>query len=426
MRYKQAVLPRGAKLYYVKNTTSKTTMVDVMFPCGSRCDTIPGLAHFTEHMFFTGTKTMKKEEVVSRLDKFVNTNAYTNCKEIVFTANVFTSEFKDYLDMLATIITESDFKQKMVDQEIKVVQQEIARYSDDFRRHMYYFNSYNMTKREEYKYAVTGTKKSVATIKSKDVKQFVKKYFVVENMEIFVASPLSFEKVKSLISSRLEAKLNTNKNFEHLPMFTEYTVDKSFYSIKQKDIGKCYLSINFDVNSHIKDFEKKRKLWLMVNMMNNMSDGIMNDMRIKKSLVYGCWFNQSYTDKDCALTFSTECDKENLDEVILTLNEYLKRMLKDKFTMAQLLKAKREFDYSEDVREPSAYYNLYKLRDIRIYDKVLSDKWLKTMTQKVTIDDINELFAEIFHNPKVSVSVYGGVTKNEIMSKKEFLSHFDI
>ena len=51
-RYKQINLSKGGKLYYVKNNISKSTMVRISFDCGSRVDTIPGLAHFTEHMFF--------------------------------------------------------------------------------------------------------------------------------------------------------------------------------------------------------------------------------------------------------------------------------------------------------------------------------------------------------------------------------------
>ena len=58
-QFKRVKLKDGAILYYAKNNISKTTLVDVDFACGSRCDTIPGLAHFAEHMFFTGTKKHK-------------------------------------------------------------------------------------------------------------------------------------------------------------------------------------------------------------------------------------------------------------------------------------------------------------------------------------------------------------------------------
>lgn len=63
MKYKNFILPHGGKLRYVKNNISKTTSVEIDFYCGARCEKIPGLAHFTEHMFFTGTKDLNKEQV---------------------------------------------------------------------------------------------------------------------------------------------------------------------------------------------------------------------------------------------------------------------------------------------------------------------------------------------------------------------------
>ena len=66
MKYKQTDLPHGGKLYYVKNTVNESTALDISFDCGSRCNTIAGLAHFTEHMFFTGTNTLSKEDIAKK------------------------------------------------------------------------------------------------------------------------------------------------------------------------------------------------------------------------------------------------------------------------------------------------------------------------------------------------------------------------
>ena len=52
----------GLTLLYEKNKINKATHISLDFDCGARCDgTIPGLAHFCEHMFFTETNKLQKQ-----------------------------------------------------------------------------------------------------------------------------------------------------------------------------------------------------------------------------------------------------------------------------------------------------------------------------------------------------------------------------
>ena len=66
MKFKQTNLPNGGKLYYVRNRINESSAIDINFDCGSRFDSVPGLAHFTEHMFFTGTKELTKEDIAKK------------------------------------------------------------------------------------------------------------------------------------------------------------------------------------------------------------------------------------------------------------------------------------------------------------------------------------------------------------------------
>ena len=133
MKYKQITLPHGGKLYYVKNNINASTAVDISFDSGSRCDKIPGLAHFTEHMFFTGTDKLNKEDIAKKYFDFIEVNAATSTRYICFNGQVFTNEFEDYLKTVAMMITESSFSDENVKNEIPVVQQEIARQKDKFK-----------------------------------------------------------------------------------------------------------------------------------------------------------------------------------------------------------------------------------------------------------------------------------------------------
>ncbi len=420
MKYKQTNLPNGAKLYYVKNKINESTAVDINFDCGSRCDWIPGLAHFTEHMFFTGTKDLTKEDIAKKYFDFIDVNAGTSTRYINFNGQVFTKEFEDYLNTVAMMITESTFSEENVKNEIPVVQQEIARQKDKFKTMSAWLADYLTFETPEYKNTTLGSQKSVSTIKSEDVKKFVNKYFVTNNLEVFVCSPYSINKVKKLVIKNLVDKLPADNSFKKMPYFYNNVKNNNFYKIENKTIKKSYVYINFAMKRNRWDFDFKRKFGLVMDMLNDYSEGILNALRLKKSLVYGAGLRDSYYDENSCCGFSTECDKENVNEVISTLAKYLKEVAKNGFTQEQLDKAKRLYEFGEAIKEIRLKKLTGKLYQFKYYGKILKTKDAKKAIRSATLEEVNALYREVFENPTVSLLVYGDSTKEDVMSKKEF------
>ena len=424
MRYRDYTFNNGAKLRYAKNNISKTTKVDISFDCGARCDTIEGIAHFTEHMFFTGTKQLNKSEITKKYYDFINVNAYTSPFKIWFSGDVFTKEFSDYISLVYSMITESTFSKDAVAKELKVVQQEIVRKSDKHDFWADIFNEYQVTQNSLWKCGALGTKESVATIQSKDVKKFVKKYFIANNLEVYVTSPLSFSKVRKIVNEKLASKLQIDNKFKPLPLFMGYLLDKPFYELKQVDIKKNYIFINFPINRTYQDIEFAKKIGLVLSMMNNGGEGLMKSLRLEKSLVYSAHFSLSLNDKNGLVTLHTNCDKENVNEVLRTVANYLKEIEEKGFTLEQLNNEKRKIDYRKDNAEPSSNSCHNKLFDYKFFGKLLNKKKLDKITRNTTLEECNQLFKEVFTNPTVSLSVYGNISKNELMKQKEFNEMF--
>ena len=424
MKFKQTNLPNGGKLYYVKNRINESTAVDINFDCGSRFDTIPGLAHFTEHMFFTGTKDLTKEDIAKKYFDFIDVNAGTSVRYINFNGQLFTKEFADYLKTVAMMITKSTFSEENVKNEIPVVQQEIARQKDKYRSLSMWLNDYSLFGRPEFKNGNLGSQKSVSSIKSEDVKEYVKKYFVANNLEVFVSSPYSLSKVKKLVAKNLSNQLPVNKNFEKQPYFYYSVKNKNFHKVETKDIPKSYIYINFFGKRNRWNFDFKRKFGLVMDMLNDYSEGILNALRLKKSLVYGAEIQDAYYEENSIVTFSTECDKENVNEVVATLAKYLKDIAKNGFTQAQLDKAKRLYEYGEATKELRVKKLAGRLYQFKYYGKVLKVKDAKKAIKSATLEEVNTLYREVFKNPTVSLLVYGDATKEEVINKKDFNNIF--
>lgn len=421
MKYCKVALPYGAKLYYCKNNISKITTTEVAFECGARAESIPGLAHFVEHMFFAGTKKLKKDEVIKEYYDFIDVNAYTNYSNIFFSGRVFTSEFDKYLATIAMLINESNFSKKAIEEEKKVITQEILLDTDNEGYKAHRFNSANLTLDPINKIGIVGTKESVNSITQKDVKEFVKKYFVAQNLDIYVSSPLSVHKIKQIVIKNLLNKLPQSKDFKKLPNVWSHNVKcDNFFKIQTKKMDKCYICINFKIDRTDFDHKFKRQFYIVASILNDVSEGVTKKLRIDKSLVYSAYVSNSFNDKNSFVVFETECQNENAVDVVKTFFAYIKEVCANGFTEAQLKKAKRTLKYSIHAKEPHIARYFYKLYDFKLYNKVIKTNWLNKVASETTLKDCNDILKEVFINNHVSLSVYGGVDKKDFMTKKDF------
>ncbi len=424
-KYIATKLNKDGKLFYVKNKINKATYVDVLFDSGARCDTIPGLAHFCEHMFFSGTKTMTKDEVWKKYWSFIATNAQTSLRDIVFTANIFTNELGDYLSTIATLITESTVTNEAINKERKVINQEIAGYSDKHSTISYTFNRYNLFNLPAYKeITFCGSTKTIAQITRKDIVGFIKKYFVANNLQIYICSPLSLNKVKRIANKNLADKLPINDKLEKLDVEFYDVVNNNFVKTKQVDIQKTYINLNIVFPHDYYDFEFYKKLELALDIINDSSIGLLKQLRLKKDLVYGGYVTYLKMKQNCVLIFSCNCEPNNVNEVIKTTAEYFKSIFNDGFTEENLKRVKRYAKHGDATKLPSFSLLFNRLSDYRWYGKVLDHKKLKKIKAKATVEDCNNAIKEALTNGKVSLSLYGQIDKENAINKKQLNEMF--
>lgn len=422
---KKVNLNNGGELFYVKNNVNKSTSIEISFDCGARCDTIPGLAHFVEHMFFSGTKTLTRAEVNKKYFNFIGSNAYTNRDVISFDATIFTKELNEYIKTVAMLITESTFSQKEIDKECGIIKQEIARKKDKQNSLSNMFNNFNVTGNESWKeYGALGNEESVSTVKSKDVKNFVKKYFLANNLKVYVSTPLSLSKVKSLIEKELSSKLPVDASFKSLPKFSNYVKNGNFVCVKTKNIGKNYIYINFVNNHNVYDLKYLATRSLILDMINDISTGMLKIIREEKSLVYSASIGSNFmNDKQIVETFYTECATKNVNQVIETLADYINDVCTNGFAESQFKQARRMFKYNQETRQPAVYRLMNKLAKFQVYGRDI-DKELKKLKDKTTLEDCNALVKEMLKTNEISMSVYGEIAKKDLIKDKQFKNLF--
>lgn len=424
--YKIFKFDNGLTLYYAKNNINKSTAIDICFDCGSRCDgDIPGLSHFCEHMFFTGTKTENKAEISKQYFDFIRVNAFTNSSEICFTGEIFTKELESYLNMVAKLITQSTFSKKAVEDEKKVVIQEIVKDNDKYNRKASQLFSYLMFEKDYYKNGVLGSVKTVNSIQSKDVKAYVKKYFVSNNCGVYVCSPLSFNKIKTMVSNCLGNKLPQNLKLEKFA-FDEYaTTDKCKMNLKKANVEKNYLNIAFKIPHDRLTVDNVNTIGMLCDIMQDISDGVPKYLRLQNNLVYYADMYVHNCQKNNVLVFKTECSKENIKSCIDVFCEYVSKLLREGVLKSNIEKQKRHSRYYFETRiyKPTRYLN--DLYYSRRYNKIVTQEEGYKSYQKVKLESVNKVLHELFDEPKFVCSVYGDADKSDVYTLNELKNKFN-
>ena len=234
---------------------------------------------------------------------------------------------------------------------------------------------------------------------------------------------MSVGHVKKLLV-KFSNSLPNKANYQPLPMKFLDIVDDSFFKIDHNDIKKSYLFLNFTFNHNYLERDFKTKLDVVMSMVNNYTDGLQKQMRLEKSLVYGCYFSQNYYLTNATATLYTECEKGNINEILKTTADYIKSKLQNGFTQAELDKYKREWKYDEEVKEPRTNKYMTNLNHLALYGDVRKKKYIDKLIKNITLEECNALFREVFAVPRVSSTIYGDATKDDIMGKTEFKNLF--
>lgn len=412
----------GLQLFYIRNNINKATGINISFSCGSRCDgNLSGLSHFVEHMFFTGTKEENKEQISQKYFDFIRVNAYTNTREICFTGEILTNELKDYLSQVKKMILTSTFTPKAVEEEKKVVIQEIVRDNDNYSEKSARHFSTLLYGEKYHSEGVLGNIQSVGSITSKDVKNYVKKYFVANNCKVYISSPLSFNKVKSLVKNNFANFLKENKSLKVLPYFTSSIQTGSRLQTIKENIDKNFLRIAFKLNwGYDAPLKKLATLSLLSNIMEDMTDGAINDLRLKNGLIYSASSYIVHNAHDSVLVFKTDLSSENIKQCIDVFSNYIKRLKANKISSEQLKKYKRIDKYYHEVEIEDLSDRMFYLKNmIEKSGKYIDEKTYYKEQVKITVEDLNNLIDELFNSNEFICSIYGNAKKTDIYSLEQ-------
>mgnify|MGYP001619318324 CR=1 FL=1 len=175
---------------------------------------IKGIAHFMEHLLFTGTKTRTHEDISREIEKRGGIlNAFTSQDATSYLFKLPSKHVFVGLDILSDMLKNSTFNHEKFEKEKKVIIEEIKMYHDSPQRHIF-DKILECLYEKPFGEGIIGSEKTIPSLKRDFVFSYFKKRYLQGNYIVTIVGDADFEKVCNYLEKNFKsenAKLETPK-----------------------------------------------------------------------------------------------------------------------------------------------------------------------------------------------------------------------
>lgn len=299
-----------------------------------------GIAHFTEHALFKGTKRRKAYQVNCRLENFGGElNAYTTKEDTTLHATVLRRDFQRAVELMADVMFCSTFPDKELVKEREVIADEINSYKDSPSERIYDDFEDLMFKGSELGHNILGSKATIARFTSDSLKSFVQRTYTTDQMVFSSIGNFSVERAKAVVERYFGGFEPTTRSFERVVPL-EYQPFNEMLSRRTHQAHGIIGARGYGISD-----ERRLPLALLVNILGGPSaNSLLNiELREKRGLSYNV--EATYTPySDCGIVgvyFSS--DHDNMQECVDLIEDNIANLLRKPISARRLAIAKRQF-----------------------------------------------------------------------------------
>ena len=337
--------------YAVKQSGRAVAYCALTIGCGTRDESSypAGIAHFTEHTLFRGTRRKSAAVISAYLDKLGGElNAYTTKEEIVLHATVLKEDLGKAARLLFELATEATFPEGEIETERGVVQDEIISYKDNPAEDVYDRFESLLFKGTPLETPILGTRTSVKRITPEMLRRFVAERFTPGRMVLTIVADMDENQLEKQVISWSKSVFG-----QETPAFPASSEPSALFMGPRgagcspvpepfhKTVDKRHHEVNAVLGCRAPSlYEMPDRLVaaMLANILGGpASNSLLNkELREKRGWVYGieCSYTQYADAGILAITFG--CDRPNLDACMEVTGRILTRLQEVPFTERQL------------------------------------------------------------------------------------------
>jgi len=417
---KKAINIDGLTLLYRKNKQNKATYCEFGIKCGALCDKIPGTAHYLEHMLFYETLKRKKEEIDK--EKYINRiNAFTSFNELQITFDQSSKLLEHCFDVCSDMLFNSNISKENVLKEFGPINAEINKNNLNLNKEkLRLLHNVKLYNNKKFLLRPTGTNESIEKITPKILLNFKEKYFYKENFSVTIYTNKSLHFVKKLIKKYILPNLKS-KNEKVLNTSNLEFTKKSFIQIIKNNMKDCSFILNFGKqNLEQNTLSKLKQAQTFYFMKSLFNKKLREVLRENNSFIYSLYDYDYRNDFEFLYGIKTQTENKNIIPCLVEISKVLKDIYENGFLQedfddfVQKQKLSDDMDYITPASAISGIKNEYKF-----YGCFLKPRLNKKYFYSVTLEQVNNLFREIFSKRDIYLSIMTNADKKELPTLKQ-------
>ncbi len=248
------------------------------FGASSEKSDIKGVAHFIEHLLFTGTLTRTHEQISSEIEKKGGIlNAFTANDVTCYYFKLPSEHIFSGLDILSDILKNPAFNREKFEKEKKVILEEIKMYHDMPQRHIY-DKIAECLYEKPFGEGIIGSENTIKPLTRDFVADYFNQHYSPENYIITIVGKFDFEEVCSYLEQNFKRE---NKSLPKVKLSLKHS------NFKEERPGLDQAHFMFAIHAPLADTSEHYILQVLdAYLGNGMSSQLFLKIREEKGLAY--------------------------------------------------------------------------------------------------------------------------------------------
>lgn len=432
------VLPNGMQVLVQEDFRFPLVSVRLFVRTGSAYEAPKqaGISHLLEHMVFKGTKKRGPGEIAKTIESLGGyLNAATSFDYTVFVMDMPASHWKTSFDVLEDMIFGSVFDPKALESEKSVVLAELERGEDSPGQKLFKMVQEGVFEGTPYARPIIGYKKTVRSITSNDLKNYIASHYQPSNMLLVVCGNVKTKEVVEEAEQYFGALRNVKSEQLYLSCL-DSKIKGPVVEVQKGPWNKIYLDVAFPTTSlHNKD---SIALDILAYILGGDKSSILyKKFKYETGLVDDISCSNLSLNRTGALYFSITLDPDKLDEFWTKFINFLfnfdwKEISKEKIEEAKLNMENDLFEAKETLGGMA-----YKLGYFQFFEgnflaeqgylngiKALNKQELKNVFRKYILP--SRLYAGLLLPKEVDITAQDLQQKIILSKEKQGQSNFNL
>ncbi|MFI3277733.1 MAG: pitrilysin family protein [Rikenellaceae bacterium] len=360
-----------------------------------------GLAHFTEHGLFKGTKRRRAYHINCRLENLGGElNAFTTKEDTTVHATTLRADISKAAELIADVVFNSTFPQKEMSMERDVIYDEINSYKDSPSELIWDTFEEMLFEGSELGHNILGIKRDIKRFTGDSIRQFMERTYTCDEMVFSSIGNITPKRIVEIATRYIGGVETPRRSFVR----EQSKCVAPFNKLQNKQTHQAHCVLGGGAYS-IAD-KRRLPLSLLVNILGGASANSRLNMVVREK--YGLTYNieASYTPNIDTGVFGVyfSSEKGNTDQALELINTELERLMREPLTVRQLSMAKRQFIAQATIaQESSEGYMLGAGKSLLVHGEIDSMQEMCRRVSQLTADDIQSVASDIFKERSVLI-----------------------